>query len=96
MVMYKAIFQSALNCWPLLSRLIFSGLKSKMSGYQGDLHNFLKNGPTLASFRLFSFFLNTNFTEQTVGFSGIRTWIIGVEGEDADQLIANTAGGLNT
>ena len=31
-------------------------------------------------FCLFSFFSNTNFTEKTVGFSRIRTQIVGVEG----------------
>ena len=39
-----------------------------------------------ASFSLFSFFSNTNGTEKTVGFSGIRTKIVGVEGEHADHL----------
>ena len=41
---------------------------------------FFKNGPTPASFCLFSFFSNTNFTEKTVGVSGIRTRIVEVEG----------------
>ena len=41
------------------------------------------NGPTLASFCLFSVFSNTNFTEETVAVSGIRTRIVGVEGEHA-------------
>ena len=41
---------------------------------------FFKNGPTQASFCLFSFFSNTNFTEKTVGVSGIRTRIVEVEG----------------
>ena len=40
---------------------------------------------------LFSFFSNTNFTEKTVGFSGIQTWIIGVEGKPTDQLNTTTA-----
>ena len=30
-------------------------------------------------------FSNTNFTEKTVGFSWIRTWIVGKEGEHADH-----------
>ena len=41
----------------------------------------INNGPTPASFCLFSFFSN-NFTE----FGGIRTRIAGVEGEHADYL----------
>ena len=48
-------------------------------------------GPTPASFCLFSFFSNTNFTEKTVGVSRIRTLIIGVEGEHTDPLTATTA-----
>ena len=31
-------------------------------------------------FSLFSFLSNTNITEKTVDLTGIRTWIIGVEG----------------
>ena len=42
-------------------------------------------------FCLFSFFSNTNFTETTVGFSGIRTRIIGVEGKHADHLATTTS-----
>ena len=48
--------------------------------------NLINNGPTPASFCLFSFFSNTNFTEKTVGFSEIRTRIVGVEGEHVDHL----------
>ena len=33
-----------------------------------------------------SIFSNTNFTEKTVGFSRIRTRVVGVEGEYADHL----------
>ena len=32
------------------------------------------------------FFSNTNFTEKMFGFSGIRTRIVGVEGEHADHF----------
>ena len=38
---------------------------------------FFLKGPTPASFCLFLFFTNINFTEKTVGFSGIRTRIVG-------------------
>ena len=41
-------------------------------------------------FCLFLLFPNTNFTE-TVDFSGIRTWIIGVEGEHADHVTTTVA-----
>ena len=51
---------------------------------------FLKNEPTPASFCLFSFFSNTNFTENTLDIRGIRTRIIGVEGEHADHLTTTT------
>ena len=37
-----------------------------------------------------SFFLNTNFTEKTVGVSRISTWIVGVEGKHADHLTTTT------
>ena len=50
-----------------------------------------KNGPTPASFCLFSFFTNTNFTDITVGFSGIWTRIVGVEGKLADHLTTTKA-----
>ena len=53
--------------------------------------NLINNGPTPASFCLFSFFSNTNFTEKTVGFSGIQTRIIGVEGEHGDHFTTTTA-----
>ena len=49
------------------------------------------NGPTPASFCLFSLFASTNSTEKTVDFSGIRTRTVGVEGEHADHLTTTTA-----
>ena len=49
------------------------------------------NGPTPASFCLFLLFTNTKFTEETVGFSGIRTRIVRVEGEHADHFTTTTA-----
>ena len=39
----------------------------------------------------FSFVSNTNFTEKTVGFSRIQTWIVRVEVEHADHLTTTTA-----
>ena len=39
------------------------------------------NGPTPASFCLFLFTSNKNVYRKNVGFSGIRTWIVGVEGK---------------
>ena len=36
-------------------------------------------------FRLFSIFSNYFITEITIGFSGIRTQIVGVEGKHADH-----------
>ena len=50
-----------------------------------------KSGPTPTSFCWFSLFLNAKFTEKTVGFSGIRTQIVAVEGEHADHLTTTTA-----
>ena len=40
------------------------------------------------------FFLSSNFTGKTVGFSGIRTQIVGVEGKLSDHLIATMAHNL--
>ena len=42
-------------------------------------------------FCLFSLFSNTNFTEKTVGVNGIRTRIVGIEGEHTDHLTTTTA-----
>ena len=53
-----------------------------------------RNGPTPASFCLFSFFSNTNFTEKDEGVSGIRTRIVGVEDKSADHLTTTTAQSL--
>ena len=47
-------------------------------------------------FCLFSFFLRTNFKEKTVGYSGIRTRMVGVEGEHADHLTTTAAQLLST
>ena len=47
-----------------------------------------------ASFRLFSFFSNTNFTDKIVDFSRIWTQIVGVKGEHSDHLITATAHNL--
>ena len=52
---------------------------------------FLKNGLTPASFCLFSFCSNRNFTEKTVGVSRIQTWIVRVESNHADHLTTTTA-----
>ena len=49
------------------------------------------NGPTPASYCLFSFFSNTIFTENTVGFCGLQTLIVGVECKYADHLTTTTA-----
>ena len=49
----------------------------------------LKNGPTRPLFCFFLFFSNTNL-EKTVVLSGIRTWIVRVEGEHADHLTTTT------
>ena len=49
------------------------------------------NGRTMASFCLFLLFSSTKLTEKTVGFSGIQTQIVTVEGEHADQLTITTA-----
>ena len=50
----------------------------------------LKNGPTPASFCLFSFF-SKQIYRKIVDFSGIRTQIVGVEGKSADHVTITTA-----
>ena len=47
--------------------------------------------PTSTSFCLSLLHSNTNFTVKTVGVSGIRTRIVGVEGEYANHLTTTTA-----
>ena len=47
---------------------------------------FLKNGPTSAFFVYLSLFRTQILHKKAVGFSEIRTWIIGVEGEHTDHL----------
>ena len=42
-------------------------------------------------FYLFSFFSKTKFTEKTLSFSWIRTWIVGVEGKNTDHLTTTIA-----
>ena len=48
-------------------------------------------GQTWPLFCFFCSFLNTNFTGKTVDVSGIRTRIVGVEGEHTDHLTTTTA-----
>ena len=52
---------------------------------------FFKLGQPRPLFCLFLFFSNSNFTVKSIGFSGIRTRIISVEGEHADHLTTTTA-----
>ena len=42
-------------------------------------------------FFIFVFFQQTFLQKKTVCFSQIRTWIVGVEGEQADHLTTTTA-----
>ena len=52
--------------------------------------NLKKVGQPGLFFICFRFFKH-NISEKTVGFSGIGTWIVGVEGEHADHLTTTTA-----
>ena len=52
---------------------------------------FLKSGPTPASFLFIFVLFKHNYSEKIVGFSGIQTRIVGVEGEHADHLTTTTA-----
>ena len=58
-----------------------------------DLQYFFKNGPSPASFCIFLLILvhfNVNFYRKIADYSGIRTRIVGVEGECADHLTSTT------
>ena len=61
-----------------------------MKGETSD-YFFLKNGPTPASFLFIFVLFNNNFYRKIVDLSGIRTRIVGVEGEHADHLTTTTA-----
>ena len=53
--------------------------------------NLINNGPTPASFCLFSFFSNTNFTEKTVCLCGLRTQTVGEEDAHTYHLTTITS-----
>ena len=55
----------------------------------------LKMGQPRPIFCSLLFFTNSNYTENTVGVSGIRTRIIGVEGEHADHHLSTTTAAHN-
>ena len=52
--------------------------------------NIFLNGATPASFFIFVLFKHQFYRKKTVGFSGIQTLIVGVEGEHADHLTTTT------
>ena len=56
-----------------------------LQNFEQNYNIFLKNGPTPASFCLFSFFSDTTLTEKTEDVSGIRTRIVGIEGKYTDH-----------
>ena len=62
-----------------LNRVFFMHSMETESGEYGFYYIDFSNRPTPASFCLFSFFSSTNFTEKTVGFSGIQTQIVRVQ-----------------
>ena len=49
-----------------------------------------KEGPTPTSFCLFSFLFRQQFYRKILDFSGIWTWIVGVEGEHANHFTTTT------
>ena len=53
------------------------------------IKRFFLNGPTTASFVYFRSFLQ-QFKEKIVGFRGIWTEIVGIEGKHADHLTTTT------
>ena len=54
------------------------------------LGSFLNKWPIPASFFIFVLF-HHKFYRKAVSFSGIRTWIVGVEVDHVDQLTTTTA-----
>ena len=74
--------------WYFPQRWVFFG---STHGYMKHLFSpILKNGPTTASFCLFSSFSNTNYTEKFVRLSRIWTWIVGVESKHSDHFTTTT------
>ena len=76
------------NCnergWKFLVRKIFHWLSTAEVSFLN------KNGPLQVSFYLFSFFIKLFLHNKIVIFSGIRTRIVVVDGEHADQLTTTT------
>ena len=69
--------------------VVDDGKKKQVEACQAT---FFKKWANPGSFYLFSFFSQTNFTGKTVGFSRIRTWIVGEEGvHHADHLTTTRA-----
>ena len=68
--------------------------KTKFESFQAgwwwwlDLNKSSKNGPTLVCFVYFRSFQTQILQKKTVDVSGIRTWIVRVEGKHADHLTA--------
>ena len=48
-------------------------------------HQVFLNGPGPASFSLISILFTQSLMTETLIFSGIQTWIVGVEGDHADH-----------
>ena len=79
-----------------------SGIRTRIVGVEGEYADHLTTTTALGirvilnwanpGFFLFIFVLfKHNIIEKTLGFSGIRTRIVGVEGEHADHLTTTTA-----
>ena len=84
MYVYKQKWSNSDKIWPTyhVSSQIMSKPPRKTQVF--------KNGPTPDSFFIFVLFKH-KFTDKTLGFSLIRTRIVGVEGAHSDHLTTTTA-----
>ena len=80
--------------WKFYGSVKSSWNVSLQSHYDGIVF-FKKMGQPWPLFCLFPFFFKHNLYRITVGVSGIRTRIVGVEGEHADHLTTTTARASN-
>ena len=70
-------------------QIIFSACGDSCKGF--NVFFFLKKWADPGLFLFIFVLFKHNYSEKIVGFSGIRTRIVGVEGEHADHLTTTTA-----
>ena len=70
--------------------VIFIQWRLQFRGSNHRVSSFIKIGQPRPLFVYFQSFSNTTFTEISVGVSGIRTWIVRVEGKHAADHLTTT------